>query len=327
MKKAPILVFLTASLALRLACASGGPDNAAEIEERDVEKYALIITAEHYSYYPQVKNSIDDGIGIARALSSRGFNFIRFVTEPTTYDELIYQIKSIRQQVGISERPSIVFFYFAGHGMQSAQFPYIVPLNATKDNPDDSALSLQYVMTALSPALGGFTAILIDACRKEGPQMVNPEDSGGILKVPGGFLGMATKAGALAQSVSRQNSSRSPYSLALEAELSRSNGNIDSILQSVTKIVEDDTIGPHQQSPDLYNGGTVSSSVYLRAPHPARDDHRQKIVSILELKEPKSCWKKFLQRRPAGPFARFAFNSYSHSSPSQAENCPEVYFE
>jgi hypothetical protein len=327
MKSVTALIFLSTWFTLRFAFASDVPDTQSQIEEREVEKYALIIAAEHYNYYPQVKNSIDDGIGIGRALASRGFNLIRLVTEPTSYDELIYHIKTMRQQAGISERPAILFLYFAGHGMQSAQFPYIVPLDATKDTPEDSALSLQYVMTTFSPTLGGFTAILIDACRKEGPQTFNREDPGGVLKVSGGILGMATKAGALAQSVSRSNSSRSPYSLALESELSRSNGNIDSILQSVAKDVEEDTIGANQQSPDLYNGGTVSNAVYLRAPHPARDDHRQKIASILELKQPKSCLKKFLQRRPAGPFSHFAFDSYIRSLPSQSDNCSEVYFE
>lgn len=283
----------------------------------------MIIAAEKYSHLPIVRNSFDDALGIARALASRGFTLIRMVSEPSTREELIFHVKSIAQQSQIRSRPAVVFFYFAGHGLQDAQYNYIFPLEADRKAPLDSGVLVHDVMTILAPSLGSFSAVLIDACRAGGPQETFGEKKGGLVDVIGGVLGLATKPGQLTQSTALSNPGRSPYSIALERRLATSSGSFAKVLEDAGLDVTQNTARP-VQIPDIYNAGTMATSFYLRLPHPEKREQFEKLQSILRLPYPKRCLQEFLLRGPAGPYARAAYDFLLASENPASSVCTEV---
>src|SRR5437899_2507226 len=99
------------------------------------KRIALVIGAQNYTGLPALRNSLNDATAMASALQSKGFQ-VEALYDPKTKREIkeainryFNEMRDLTGAVGI--------IYYAGHGMQYEGENYIIPTNATLQNPSD----------------------------------------------------------------------------------------------------------------------------------------------------------------------------------------------
>lgn len=322
---------LFAKATVILAVASWGTSFAQPIETvaedrfQEVEKFALLITVEHYSPLKPVANATADGEALAGVLRPLGFR-VRTLPEPEDSNQILFALNEINQLAKSLARPSVVFVYFAGHGFQSAGGKnHLVPLLARADTLGDDSVPVRDLVERIAPSAHGFGVVLIDACRT--PHMLardhqpwfSPMDSGRRV-----LLGLSTKFGDVAQSVSSANPGQSPYSYGLQRRLAQSQISIDKVLDAVSADVEDDTRGA--QSPIVVkSAGASSSGFYINVGQRPRERQRRILESIVKHDKSKYCLERFLASFPAGPLSIAAAELTHFASDSSTGKCNEIF--
>jgi hypothetical protein len=172
------------------------------------KKVALIIGNSNYQYTAPLKNPVNDASLITNTLCDLGF-------ETHTYQNLTYQkmMQALREFSYAARDAHVVFFYFAGHGMQYHGSNFLLPIDARLANgPTDlsfETLSVETVFKILDYSNHkNLNVIILDACRN------NPFSSwvrGGNtglaeLKPPSGsVIGFATSPGSIAYDGEQEN--------------------------------------------------------------------------------------------------------------------------
>jgi formylglycine-generating enzyme required for sulfatase activity len=134
-------------------------------EKFDETRYALVIGNGAYTGTTMLANPVNDAVDMKAVLESLGFN----VELLTNADLSQMEDAVIRLKNRLSAYPeSYGFFYFAGHGVQSAGINYLIPADA--DIKEESflrtkALSAQVVFDELKDAENFLNVLVLDACR------------------------------------------------------------------------------------------------------------------------------------------------------------------
>ena len=98
-----------------------------------MKKRALVIGNSNYQNVGKLKNPTNDSLDIKNSLEQIGFEVS--YSEDIALKEFNKKVKAFRD-VAISS--DILFFYYAGHGLQYNVDNYLVPIDANIEDSEDS---------------------------------------------------------------------------------------------------------------------------------------------------------------------------------------------
>lgn len=151
----------------------------------------------------ELKNPVNDAVGIANELGKLGFETIVKVNQ--TAAETRKSIREFYTLLHASDPANTVaLFYYAGHGLQFEGVNYIIPIDAIINSPKDLetlGISLDIVMDVMQYADVKMNIMILDACRSNPfPATVESLKRGLAPPNPtsGAFIGFATSPGGIA---------------------------------------------------------------------------------------------------------------------------------
>lgn len=234
-------------LALVLTYGSTNLVHPTEIENLDLaqtnaRKVALVIGNTKYQSSP-LTNPSNDAQLIADSLKKIGFRVITKTdltkTEMTqAFDQLVREIKP----------GDVVFFYYAGHGLQVGGKNYLLPTDFSSDSLD-SFWDVGTAMDEIS-AKSGLNIIVLDACRNTSPTLLRLPNAGvGFTEfrttTGGTYVAYSTAPGDFAADGPRGKNS--PYSTALAKSLLMQPARLEDVFMRTQVAVERDTAASYKQ--------------------------------------------------------------------------------
>jgi uncharacterized protein YgiM (DUF1202 family) len=163
-------------------------------------RVALIIGNDAYKGLKRLDNGVNDARAMERELKSIGFETLLKVN--ANRKEMHGAISEFGNKLAAG---SVGLFYYAGHGIQSGDKNFLVPVDAVLESEDDlvvDAIDVGRVMHAMEAARNKLNIVVLDACRD------NPLPKGGrsgsrglaVVQAPTGtFVAYATGPGKIAQ--------------------------------------------------------------------------------------------------------------------------------
>ena len=132
----------------------------AQVEE---DRVAFIIGNANYPKSLALKNPLNDSTAIEKQLARLGF-------ETNSFKDLkVAEVSGLRQQIESRlKRNSVLFFYYAGHGVQIDGRNYLLPVDATLNDGDKASqesLFLGDVLHAIERMRPKIAVVILDACR------------------------------------------------------------------------------------------------------------------------------------------------------------------
>jgi Caspase domain len=127
------------------------------------DRVAFIIGNGGYPKSLALKNPLNDAAAIEKQLASLGF-------ETKSYKDLkVAEVSGLRQQMESRlNRNSVLFFYYAGHGVQIDGRNYLLPVDATLNDGDKASKESLYlgdVLHAIERMRPKIAVMILDACR------------------------------------------------------------------------------------------------------------------------------------------------------------------
>jgi len=182
------------------------------------DRIAFIIGNANYEGAPQLKNPLNDARSIEAQLKSLGF-------ETYFFNDLKFaQVQELRKKLETRlKRNSVLFFYYAGHGVQLDGRNYLVTVDADAGNEEDltkQSLYLGDVLHAIERKRPKIATVILDACR-DNPNKNNKVPKSGLARVDpptATVVFYATRPGGVAADGDDQNS---PFTKALVQEMKR----------------------------------------------------------------------------------------------------------
>lgn len=174
-------------------------------------KFALSIGNSKYLKFPSLQNK---PINDANAISSRlaTFGFQTKTLSDTPLKEFENALTDFCNQV---ENADVVFFFYAGHGVEKAGLNYFVPTDAETAKDVTKFVQLQEILERLQSKNVKYVVIVADACRSDVANLergLTPIDNSPVNKVqispkiPSNyFIGYATLSGKPAQNGVSEN--------------------------------------------------------------------------------------------------------------------------
>ncbi|MBK1720097.1 caspase family protein [Thiocystis violacea] len=174
---------LTAALLLPMAACVSATDQAsppfASVDRgsgakdaRPGARFALVIGNSRYRHLDPLANPPNDAAAVARRLRDLGFTLIGADGRPTDgavrdLDEAGF-VKAVRTFAQRVQGAEIALLFYAGHGMQIAGQPYLLPVDAPSDDLGllrRRSLALEEVLNDLD-GQAALTVAVFDACRE-----------------------------------------------------------------------------------------------------------------------------------------------------------------
>lgn len=142
-----------------LAVSLAWPGWAQDAEDR----VAVVIGNAAYAGANKLINPVNDAKGVAGFLRSQGFETFEYT------DLRAQQVNAVRQQLEKRvNRNTVLFFYYAGHGVQVEGRNYLVPVDARFASGEalaDESLYLGDVLAAIEKRRPRLAVVILDACR------------------------------------------------------------------------------------------------------------------------------------------------------------------
>jgi hypothetical protein len=165
-------------------------------------RFALVIGNGEYAGTASLKNPVNDATDMAAAMRRLGFT-VELLT-----DAELPQMEQAVVRLGSrlsADQEGIGYFFYAGHGVQSAGINYLIPSNASiaaETFLRSKALSVQAVLDTLSASGNRLNIVVLDACRNN-PFGWGRGGARGLTVVSeqpvGSIVTYATSAGSVAQ--------------------------------------------------------------------------------------------------------------------------------
>ena len=204
------------------------------------ERIATIIANSDYERTGwDLTNPVRDGALVKKALEEVGFD-VRLIMNADE-DEMEAAFVKHGQRLKEAGRNAVGFFYFAGHGVQSGRYNYLIPVDMNASTEQDvwaQAPRLGLLFDAIEHAGNDTNFVILDACRD------NPLPSAGRsgqrgLKAAGRVRGMmiaySTAPGTTA---SDGNGQYSPFAAALAKFLPEAGLTAEGLFRRVASAVE-----------------------------------------------------------------------------------------
>lgn len=129
------------------------------------ERFALVIGNAGYTNVQALDNPVNDARLISDELRGAGFS----VTTLTDVNraEMMRQVETFAGKVRAAGSEALAVFYFAGHGVRSDGFNYLLPLNVTIRSEDDfsgQAVPAEWILDRIHTPKA-VSVMILDACR------------------------------------------------------------------------------------------------------------------------------------------------------------------
>lgn len=129
------------------------------------KRLALVIGNAGYTNVPALDNPINDAHLMRDTLKDAGFE----VTMITDADraEIMQAVESFGKEVRAAKSETFVFFFYAGHGVRSNDFNYLIPVGVNIQAEEDiarEAVSAEWVLDRIH-APRSTSVMILDACR------------------------------------------------------------------------------------------------------------------------------------------------------------------
>jgi hypothetical protein len=221
-------------------------------------RLALIIANSDYSSGPlyQLPSAVPDALSLVSVMQELGFEmFHGSVQQNLTREQMIAVINEFTNNLRDGD---VVFFYFAGHGIQAGLDNYLMPVDAEVSKQDDAmneGLSLEgSVLDRMEDYKARANIVVLDACRRN-------QLNGGVkgLHKPGKapnntFIAYAASPGNLALEPSS-------YTKSIISDIREPGLRIDDLFARVRANVHKETM---VQKPATF--GTIDPPFFFREP-------------------------------------------------------------
>ncbi|MDH4091854.1 MAG: caspase family protein [Cyclobacteriaceae bacterium] len=173
---------------------------------KDEKRFALVIGN---SAYPKdigvLKNPVNDATDLAEELRNSNFE-VQLLTN-ATYGQIRAAMLRFKERVDENERDKTVsLFYYAGHGLQSEDENYLVPIDARVEYEDDIVRYCfpvqRMVLANMERSNARMNIVILDACRNNPfpalTRSLGQVGLGEMRRARGSFIAYATAPGSVA---------------------------------------------------------------------------------------------------------------------------------
>lgn len=129
----------------------------------DSKRIALIIGNNGYEFGEELTNPNNDANSMAEVLSSLGFKVLTYID--LKQDEMRKAIDQFGEQL---KEFDIGLFFYAGHGLQSKGFNYLIPVDALLMSENDieyNCVRADRILGKMETAANKTNIVILDACR------------------------------------------------------------------------------------------------------------------------------------------------------------------
>ena len=224
----PFLVYALMTIVLAMTC---GQALAAP-------RVALVVGNGAYHRISPLQNPVNDAELMAGTL--RGLGFDVSIATDATQQEFKSAIRDFGKRLRKAGSDAVGLFFYAGHGVQSGEHNYLVPLDAPIEEEADlefEAVPARWVLSRMEAAGNALNVVILDACRN------NPFKSGfrsglrGLTRMPaptGSLIAYSAGPGQAAEDGDGRNS---PYTLALAEALEVPGLKVEEVFKRVRNTV------------------------------------------------------------------------------------------
>ena len=164
MKKLFVVLILFAAAACLFAQKS--PAKPESTQESTVPpKFALVIGNGAYTGLSKLTNPVNDAADVAHVLEYLGFSVETVLNG--TMNQMENAVLRLREKLSTSKN-AYGFFFYAGHGVQSAGENFLIPVDANIPNENylrNRAVSVQTLLDDMNDAGNSLNVVVLDACR------------------------------------------------------------------------------------------------------------------------------------------------------------------
>ena len=248
------------------------------------DRVAFIIGNGGYPKSLALKNPLNDATAIEKQLSSLGF-------ETKSYKDLkVAEVSGLRQQMESRiKRNTVLFFYYAGHGVQIDGRNYLLPVDATLNDGDKASQESLYlgdVLHAIERMRPKIAVVILDACR-DNPfkdQKNSPAAKQGLARVDpptSTVVFYATRPGGTAQDGDDENG---VFTKALLQEIVKPEQPLEVLFRRVSTAVYKNTRGEQEPWIEgvIREEFTVASGTQSIKPPELKSDPPQTVAAVTQ---------------------------------------------
>lgn len=207
-------------------------------------RVALVVGNGRYNGVPPLPNALNDAEDMCKALRELRFDVI-CVRDVRTRRDFRRAVQDFRAKLGPG---TAGLFFYAGHGMQIDGENYLLPTHAEierREDVEDEALSLRYLMATLDEAGNEFNLIILDACRNSpfarGFSRATSRGLAPVSDTPIGSLVLYSTAANDTASDGRSGERNSPFTKHLLSQMRVPGQNVEAMIKRVSASVQSDT--------------------------------------------------------------------------------------
>ena len=206
------------------------------------ERVALVVGNSAYEKISPLRNPVNDVTLIANTLRTLGFDVLE--KTDATQEDLKSAIREFGKRLRTAGSDAVGLFYFAGHGVQSGEHNYLIPLGAPIEEEADlefEAVPARWVLGRMEAAGNALNLVILDACRNNPYKSRFRTGSRGLsrMEAPTGSL-IAYSAGPGSVAVDGEGRN-SPYALALKDAMEVSGLKVEEVFKRVRNSVLKET--------------------------------------------------------------------------------------
>jgi Caspase domain len=207
-------------------------------------RVALVVGNGRYNGVPPLPNALNDADDMCKALRELRFDVI-CVRDVRSRRDFRRAVQDFRAKLGPG---TAGLFFYAGHGMQIDGENYLLPTHAEierREDVEDEALSLRYLMATLDDAGNEFNLIILDACRNSpfarGFSRATSRGLAPVSDTPIGSLVLYSTAANDTASDGRSGERNSPFTKHLLSQMRVPGQNVEAMIKRVSASVQSDT--------------------------------------------------------------------------------------
>ncbi|WP_170755389.1 caspase family protein [Ruegeria lacuscaerulensis] len=210
------------------------------------ERFALVIGNAGYTSVPALDNPVNDARLMSDELRGAGFE-VTTLTD-VSLDEMTGEVDTFASKVRAAGSEALAVFYFAGHGVRSDGFNYLLPLDVNIQSEADiagQAVPAEWVLDRIHTPQA-VSVMILDACRDNpfgGQSDVNLDVGDGLARMTArtnNLIAYATGPGEVALDGTGTNS---PYTAAIARAIRTSGRPLEQMFEQVRTDVISETDG------------------------------------------------------------------------------------
>ena len=227
------------------------------------QRVALVIGNSGYQSVSPLDNPGSDAKLMAERLEGLGFAVTLLIDADLT--SMKKGVVAFGRELRAGGKDTTGLFYYAGHGVQSFGFNYLLPVDAALSDAADLdlvAVEASSVLRQMFSASNRTNIVILDACRDNPFESITSFDDNGLaeMKAPTGtFLAYATAPGNVALD---GDSGNSPFTSALAEEMLVAGSPIEQVFKQVRVKVLEQTGG--RQTP--WDTSSLTQQFYFIEP-------------------------------------------------------------